>query len=50
VTEEQYTREYAEKLIIKNMRMLPFWSNCESDCLNGEMLTDEECNKFLNPK
>lgn len=39
---ENASRAYAEKIVRKNMNMLPYWKNYPSACLQGEMLTDEE--------
>lgn len=42
MNEQKYTRDYAEKVIRKNMTMLAYWKNDTSPCLQGDMLTDKE--------
>lgn len=47
ISEENYPREYAEKVVRKNMTMLPYWKNNPYPCLKGDMLTDEEFKKLF---
>ncbi|AZS51724.1 hypothetical protein DM558_13525 [Entomomonas moraniae] len=42
INEEHFTRDYAEKVVRKNMYILPYWQNNPAACLEGDMLTDEE--------
>ena len=42
------TRNFAEKLVRKNMRQLSYWQNREDLCLSGETATDEEFNSILS--
>jgi len=35
-------RDLAEKLVRKNMNMLPYWQENKSECLDGEEATEEE--------
>ena len=41
------TRNFAEKLVRKNMRQLSYWQNREDLCLSGETATDEEFNSIV---
>ena len=41
-------RNFAEKLVRKNMRQLSYWQNRENLCLSGETATDEEFNSILS--
>ena len=36
------SREDAEKLVRKNMKALPYWEDKGTECLEGEIATDEE--------
>ncbi len=44
---ENHPREYAEKIVRKNMTMLPYWKDNASLCLKGEMLSNEEFSKLF---
>ena len=41
------TRDFAEKIVKKNMRNLPYWQEKEYPCLSGEIATDEEFSSVL---
>lgn len=41
------TRDFAEKIVRKNMRKLSYWQNKEYPCLSGEIATDEEFNSII---
>lgn len=41
------TRNFAEKLVRKNMKQLAYWQNREDLCLSGETATDEEFNSIV---
>lgn len=47
INEENFSKEYAEKVVRKNMTLLPYWKNNPSACLKGEMLSDEEFKKLF---
>lgn len=40
-------RTFAEKIVRKNMKMLPYWQGKEYPCLAGETATDEEFQQIL---
>jgi Putative zinc ribbon domain len=40
-------RDFAEKIVRKNMRQLSYWQNEAYSCLSGEIATDEEFNSVL---
>lgn len=42
MNEEHFARDFAEKVVRKNMNMLPYWKNNSAACLQDEMLSDEE--------
>lgn len=42
------TRNFAEKLVRKNMRQLSYWQNRVDLCLSGETATDEEFQSILS--
>ena len=42
------TRNFAEKLVRKNMRQLFYWQNRVDLCLSGETATDEEFQSILS--
>lgn len=42
INEEGFSKEYAEKVVRKNMSILPYWQGNPSSCLKGAMLSDEE--------
>ena len=41
------TRNFAEKLVRKNMKQLAYWQNRDDHCLSGETATDEEFNSIV---
>jgi len=40
-------REFAEKIVRKNMNSLPYWQENKSDVLNGKEATDKEFGEIL---
>lgn len=41
------TREFAEKVVRKNMRGLPYWKDKDEALLIGEVVSDEEFEELL---
>lgn len=40
-------KNFAEKIVRKNMKSLPYWQNKNEEILTGEEATDEEFQEFL---
>lgn len=47
VNDLRLSAEEAEKLTRKTMSMLPYWQDNTAECLKGEMLSDDDYQKFF---